>query len=414
MSVRTPSTTLGTPLLRRVLVVDDSALQLKILSAMLKRRGFEVWQAESGEEALALCEVVKPDAVLSDWMMPGMDGLEFCRRFREMARDSYGYFILLTSKSEKGEIARGLDAGADDFLTKPVNADELHARINAGARILSMERRLSETLGRLQAAYDAIDRDLRQARTIQEALVPERSRSFGATRVSLLLKPCGHVGGDLVGMFSPSAGGLGVYSIDVSGHGITSAMMTARVAGYLGGDFPDQNIALERHGDDVATFVPPEEVANRLNRRLAADPGVVEYLTMVYTTIDLTSGAVSFVQAGHPPPLLLRADGSAEYLGQGGLPVGLVDLATYAPVDLVLGPGDRLLLYSDGITEAMLKDGTMLGEEGLLRIVLDCGEAGRGTEFLDDLYWRLTQVTETGTRLEDDVSAALIEFGGVQ
>ena len=135
--------------LRRIVVVDDSPLQLKIMSAMLERRGYEVWQAESAEDALKLCEDIHPDAVLSDWMMPGMDGLEFCRRFREMPRESYGYFILLTSKSEKGEIARGLDAGADDFLTKPVNADELLARIKAGARILTMERRLSETLAQL-------------------------------------------------------------------------------------------------------------------------------------------------------------------------------------------------------------------------------------------------------------------------
>ena len=147
--------------IRRVLVVDDSQMQRRILCAMLRQLGFEVWQADSGEAALRLCADLLPDAVLSDWMMPGMDGLDFCRRFRALQRDSYGYFILLTSKSDKGEIARGLDAGADDFLTKPVDAGELRARINAGARILAMQRvllapkaaakRLARTIQRLKA-----------------------------------------------------------------------------------------------------------------------------------------------------------------------------------------------------------------------------------------------------------------------
>ncbi|MDJ0822160.1 MAG: response regulator, partial [Paracoccaceae bacterium] len=233
--------------IRKVLVADDSRLQVRILSTMLARWGFEVLTAESGTEALDICAAEHPDLVLSDWMMPGMDGLELCRQFRDLPYDGYGYFILLTSKSEKGDIAQGLDAGADDFLTKPVNAHELRARINAGARILSMQRQLTEqnrivsqTLAELQEIHAAIDKDLRQARTIQQSLVPERDRVFGTSRISLLLETCGHVGGDLVGMFSPGGDQLGFYNIDVSGHGITSAMVTARVAGYLSTKFPDQ------------------------------------------------------------------------------------------------------------------------------------------------------------------------------
>ncbi|KAA8609874.1 chemotaxis protein CheY [Salipiger aestuarii] len=402
--------------LRRVLVVDDSVVQLKILSAMLNRWGFEVWQAESAEAALELCETVVPDAVLSDWMMPGMDGLEFCRRFRKLRRDNYGYFILLTSKSEKGEIAAGLDAGADDFLTKPVNSDELRARINAGARILEMERKLTDTLAELRGACDAIDRDLRQARTIQEALVPRRFHDYGPARVSLLLKPCGHVGGDLVGFFSPNQFGLGVYSIDVSGHGITSALMTARVAGYLGGDFPDQNIALERRFEHLVAFCPPEEVARRLNARLSADPGVAEYLTMGYAVIDFATGSVKMVQAGHPPPLLIRANGEVEFMGCGGLPIGLLSDVEYDRIEFDMRPGDRLLIYSDGFSEARLKSGQMLDQGGLAELVGQClvgqGADAQGTEFLDDLFWRLSQLARDGVPLEDDISAALLEFEG--
>ena len=113
-------------------------------------------------------------------------------------------------------MARGLDAGADDFLIKPVSSDELRARIAAGDRVLEMQRELSEknrliekALDELKVAHDAIDKDLIQARKIQESLVPELTREFGSSRVSLLLKPCGHIGGDLVGMFSPGVKSAG-------------------------------------------------------------------------------------------------------------------------------------------------------------------------------------------------------------
>lgn len=115
-----------------VLVVDDSRLQRRILVSLLKKWGYSVDEAASGEEALARADARRPDFVMSDWMMPGMDGLQFCRLFRDRAGDAYSYFILLTSKSEADDIARGLDAGADDFLTKPVDANELRARVQAG------------------------------------------------------------------------------------------------------------------------------------------------------------------------------------------------------------------------------------------------------------------------------------------
>ena len=159
-----------------VLVVDDSKLQRRILSALLKRGGHSVTEADSGIAALELLQNQTFNFVLSDWMMPGMTGPELCRSLRAGGHENYCYFILLTSKSEKGEIAQGLDAGADDFLTKPVNADELRARITAGQRILDMQSELQRknrlvraTLDELQALYDGVDRDLIEARELQRS-----------------------------------------------------------------------------------------------------------------------------------------------------------------------------------------------------------------------------------------------------
>ena len=401
----------------RVLVVDDSKVQRRILAASLRQWGFAVDEADSGQSALESCARFPPDLVLSDWMMPGMDGLEFCQRFRTLPRVSYGYFILLTSKTEKNAVARGLDCGADDFLTKPVDTAELRARINAGQRVLRMERelqakseRLAGALDELQGLYDAIDRDLVQARKIQESLVPDRFCTFGNTHVSMLLKPCGHVGGDLVGLFCPGENRLGIYSIDVSGPGITSALMTARLSSYLSGRFLDQNIALTRRLERFFVMRPPGEVAGILNDRLQADAGVEEYFTMAYATVDLRSGLVRMVQAGHPHPILQRAGGPVEFLGEGGLPVGLLPGAEYTCFQVRLAPGDRLLLYSDGFTESEDGAGRMLGEEGLEHML--AGNVARhGPELLDDLYWTLSQ-REGGGAMSDDVSAVLLEYGG--
>ena len=405
--------------IRRVLVVDDSRLQRRILVSFLKKLGFEIYEADSGEGALKVCKETMPDLVVSDWMMPGMSGLDFCREFRKLPREGYGYFILLTSKSEKNDVALGLDAGADDFLTKPVNSGELRARITAGDRVFGMQQELSEknrlisdTLGKLQAAYDTIDKDLIQAKKMQESLVPTRSRNFGGARVSLLLKPCGHIGGDLVGMFSPCRDQVGFYSIDVSGHGITSAMMTTRLAGYLGSTYFDQNLGMRMKPDGSHELRQPDEVAQILNSRLLADVGIEEYFTMAYATAGLQSGRVRIVQAGHPHPLVLRQDGRAEFVGQGGIPIGLLPDVPFEQFETVLEPGDRLLLYSDGFTECQMRIGEMLEQDGLVKLIRECASGQSGQEFLDDLFWGLTQQMSPEDGRDDDVSAILFEYDG--
>ena len=147
-------------------------------------------------------------------------------------------------------MVRGLDSGADDFVSKPVNVDELRARIMAGERILTMQRELSsknrvisEALSALQAVHSALDRDLDEARKFQESLLQDPLHDFNEGTISLMLRSSGHVGGDLVGYFAAGRH-LGVYGLDVSGHGVSSALMAARLAGTLSAVAPDHNIAL--------------------------------------------------------------------------------------------------------------------------------------------------------------------------
>lgn len=402
----------------RVLVVDDSPAQRRVLSASLSRQGFEVVEAGSGQEALDCLAAEPVDLILSDWMMPGMDGLELCAQVRALALDRYVYFVLLTSKNEKGAVAHGLDMGADDFLNKPFNAEELRARIKAGARILKMERELSEknrlitsTLNEISGLYDALDRDLVEARKMQQSLVRERNRDFGAAEVSLLLKPSGHVGGDLVGYFRAGEGKVAIYSIDVSGHGIASALMTARLAGYLSDGAPEQNIALVR--DEEGQFIarPPSEVATLLNVLMLEEMKSELYFTIILGYLDLESGRVDIAQCGHPNPALLRANGLVEYHGEGGLPIGLLADADYSQWHLHLSPGDRIMFYSDGFTECMGASGEMLEEEGFARMIRNNAEL-HGNAFFEAMVWDL-DTFHNARDFADDLSCAMIEYRGI-
>jgi sigma-B regulation protein RsbU (phosphoserine phosphatase) len=402
---------------QRVLVLDDSRAQRVLLCALLRRWGHEVVECATPQEALAAVTDPAIGLIISDWVMPGLSGPEFCRRLRTLRREGYVYVILLTSLSEDSALAEGLEAGADDFLTKPVRPPELRARLNAGARIVAMQRDLVEknrllsgTLGELRTLYDALDQDLDEARRLQRSQMQDRFRRFETVDVSLWLKASGHIGGDMVGCFPVDDRTVGLFGLDVSGHGVAAAMIAARVAGILSAATPDQNIALTRRRDGTLCALAPHLAAARLNEMILNEIRAERYFTLALGFLDLITGRMWLVQAGHPHPLILRADGRVEFVGGGGLPIGLIEGAAYETVELSLAPGDRMLICSDGLIECPDPNGHALDEAGLARLVAEVAHH-RGPRFLSALEAGLA-VHACTESFPDDASAVLIEFRG--
>lgn len=397
---------------RLVLLADNNTEQRSLLAGQLKHDGYDVIEAVDGAEALQLSERLLPEFVLSDWLMPKMDGLEFCAAFRKLSRPNYGYFVLLTSDSEAHAITDGLAAGADDFLSKPLVPRELLARLAAGERILRIEEelrasntQLRRALSQLSETQAAMERDLREARKLQQGLMRERSGKFGQIEISLLLRPAGHIGGDLVGFFPIGEDRLGLYALDVSGHGVTAALLTAQLSVHLSGS-SDQNIALRgaQSGSDSAG---PAALAHFFNNMMLEEMNTDTYFTMIYAELNHITGQMRMVQAGHPHPALQRASGTVTHLGQGGMPIGVFERPIFDEIEVTLGPGDRLLIASDGITEATTPNGRQLGNDGL-EAVMRTNAFLHGHSFLESMAWSVSEYCR-GER-QDDMSAVLIEF----
>lgn len=400
---------------QKVLVLDDSRAQRMLLAALLRRWGHEVVECATPEAALAAAMDPSVGLVISDWVMPGLTGPEVCRRLRALRREGYLYIILLTSRSEDSALTEGLEAGADDFLTKPVRPPELRARLTAGARIVAMQgdlvqknQLLSGALGELRVLYNALDHDLDEARRLQRSQMQERIRSFGAVDVSLWLQASGHIGGDMVGSFPVDERTIGLFGLDVSGHGVAAAMIAARVAGILSAASPDQNIALTRRGDGTLCALAPHLAAARLNQMILSEIQSERYFTLALGFLDMVTGRVWLVQAGHPHPLILRADGRVEWLGAGGLPIGLIEGAAFHSIEARLAPGDRMLICSDGLIECPSPQGDLLDQAGLVRLVAQAAHL-RGPRFLAALERGLAGFAGADS-FPDDVSAVLVEF----
>jgi len=358
--------------IKTVLVVDDSAAQRRIVAGFLTGWGLHSLQASSAKAAISLFKKHRPNIILSDWMMPKMNGLDLCDTLRQITPDLYIYFILLTSRSTKAEMLQAFQQGADDFLSKPIAAVELHARITAAARLLDTQRKLKlknrqikVALRKTQALNAAMDKDLIAAQQLQTALIHNRHRRFGRFDIAALVENAGPVGGDLAGFFAIGATHIGFYIADVSGHDISAAMLTVRIASFFSAEAFGQNIAVKRLKTGQICPRQPHNILQSINQIMLKDVTTDHYLTMISGLLDLTSGRLCFAQAGHPYPILQAKEDRFHHIGRDSLPIGISQTVRYQDHHLKLALGERLILYSDGFSDGIYDQNTALGKERL-------------------------------------------------
>jgi sigma-B regulation protein RsbU (phosphoserine phosphatase) len=372
-----------------VMIVDDNRVNRHLLSALLERGGIRhVEMAEDGADAMERMETFTPDLILLDLMMPKMDGFEMCRRMRADGRWK-GLPILVQSSLNRAEDrARAFAAGATDYVTKPINAVELLARV----RIHLQNRAL---LHNLQLFRQRTESELSLARKMQERLMPSPARrelikSALGIAIDAHFAPSSELGGDFWDLRRDGGGRLVVYLVDFSGHGVGAALNTFRlhaIAQQM--DFTEFN---------------PGEFLQVVNKRLCSLLPSGQFATMLAGVIDTDSDRFVYASAGSTKPMAWGPDDIAPVLGDSdGLPLGILPSATYDIRSLPLPPGGRLFLYSDAAIEIPMGD-EVLDEPGLAGLVTATMHDPDGGRFLSDI---LEALYATGP-IDDDLTALLL------
>jgi sigma-B regulation protein RsbU (phosphoserine phosphatase) len=355
----------------RILVVEDDPVQRVVLVSLLNRHGHEVMAVSDGTAAWEALKRSTFNIVFTDWMMPGMSGLELVRKIRSTEFGRYVYAIVCTSRSSRADLVEGLKSGADDYIEKPIHEDELLVRLAAGERVIDLERRLAEenrkleeTNQSLKEAYETIRDDLNAAAQMQRSLLPPAGTIHGVHCNSLFL-PASVVAGDVFNFFSIGLNSVGFYLLDVSGHGIPAAMLSVTLSKVLT-TRPEASSPLVQQTRGGSTYAvrPPHEALSEVNDRFQDKDDM--YFTMVYGVLDKDSGCLRLAQAGHPAPILLRKSDPPQPLGDGGFPLGMLPDRTFDPLEYQVEKGDRLFICSDGVLECSDLAGEEFGQQRLM------------------------------------------------
>lgn len=388
------------------LVVDDDSTARLILTSMLDHIGCDSIAANDGEQALESVDSAGVSLVLCDWDMPGMSGVDVCAKLRQLDQGRYIYFILVSGRTERGSIVAGLEAGADDFICKPVDLDELTVKVKSAFRVINLERQLEERNAKLQRAYANVTDDLVIAGKIQKDLLPQPYPGNGID-TGWLFTPAQYVSGDMFDYFKFDDNYWIFYIMDVEGHGIPSALTVFSVHNQLN---PSAMGLCARMINTCATLEDAcIGTVDDLNGR-SVQGG--RYFTMIYGVVEVKTGRVTMTQAGHPPALhLSKRDGKISGVGNGGMPVGLLDDASFEAVSCQLEPGDKLFVYSDGTFECTDTEDNLYGMKRMQSRIIELADEPVSTvcsRFDEDIMaWNGDK------ELSDDVSMLVIEYTGV-
>ena len=399
----------------RILIADDDKIPLSLLRFQLEQWGHSVLAAQNGTQAWELFQNHDCHVVITDWEMPGLTGLELLRNIRAVDHAGYVYVILLTSKSEHEALVTGLVTGADSFLTKPVNPDELQARLQPGQRIIELEQRLAERQReledrhqRLSEANAKMKRNLDAAANIQQELLPKRLTDIPDVRFAWHYSPCDELAGDMLNVLPLDQDHVGVFMLDVSGHGVQAALLAVAVCRSLSSHQDASSVLWQRrdHSDEYELQSPAAAVT-QLNARMTAQSLGEQYFTLFYGILNRHTGEFRYTIAGHPPPVLIDASGRTALLPGEGLPVGIIE-NDYDEHRFHLSPGERLVFYSDGVTESMNLSDELFGASRLFETLRDSARQPLGTALSEVVsqvaMWR------GAAPIHDDLSLLALEY----
>lgn len=389
----------------KVLVVDDARTNVTILRRMLERAGYDVCDAADGDEALEAVRRERPDLVLLDIMMPKKNGFEVCAELKADPQTSELPVIFLSSLDEAEDKIRGLELGAVDFLTKPVNRAETIARVRTHLRVRELTRFLVDINEELQRKQQSIEADLRAAAEIQRAMIPEEGTEIPGLRIAWRFEPCHTLGGDIFNIHLVAEDMVALYMLDVAGHGVPSSLVAISAGQALS---PHGSLLVERDPRGAITGVrSPGQILTRLDASFPIER-FDRHFTITLGALDLRTGAFRYSSAAHPPAFLQRRDGSLETLDAGGSVIGLGAFLPFDEDEVTLEPGDRLFLYTDGIPEHPDPNGDFFGLERFRAIL----EETRTVSIEEACSAVLTELTlhSGGCAPPDDISLLALEL----
>jgi sigma-B regulation protein RsbU (phosphoserine phosphatase) len=380
----------------KILIIDDDPTIRMTLQRFLKSQGYDVIVAKDGQEGLEKIKEMHPSLIICDWMMPVIDGLEVCRQVKSNLELSNIYFILLTARDQETDLVRGLDMGADDFLSKPPRINELRARVRAGLR-------LYQATQEIQRQKQLIEQELMQASVYVRSLLPDPMTGDISIQSSFL--PSTQLGGDSFDYFWLDNDHLAVYLLDVSGHGVGSALLSVSVLNLIRSRSLHHNQTYSQN----TNFYSPCEVLNDLNMTFQMSRHNEMYFTIWYGVYRLSDRRLTYASGGHPPAVLISNEEipKIKLLKTAGLPIGLMPDVGYQEQSCYLDTNCRLYLFSDGVYEITQPDGSIWGLNSLIDtfIRVPSDQQSRINHILN----RVKETAQSNS-FEDDLSLLEVEF----
>jgi sigma-B regulation protein RsbU (phosphoserine phosphatase) len=333
-----------------ILLVDDNPTNLQVLFQTLDGIGCKLLIAKNGEIAISIAGKALPDLILLDIMMPGIDGYEVCRQLKSNAATSDIPVIFLSALGDTEDKVKGLQLGAVDYITKPFQPDEVIARVNTHLTIHRLKREV-------ESQKDQLEHELEVVSAVQRKLLPKQLPVIDGFKLAVHYETSRYAGGDYYDILELPDNCWGFLIADAEGHSAPAAVLMAMTC------------ALFRSYPGSAS--DPAEVLHYLNEHLCkvADPS---FMTALYAYYDANAQAMWIARAGHPLPMIFRhSDKKAIELPCPGVyPLGIEPYEIEIPVtETKLEPGDRFLIYTDGLTERFDMGGKTYGEERLLRLL---------------------------------------------